>query len=112
MIIQCPSCSQRISNRNTVCPHCEFDLGGSGEGLSYDQAQARRAREGRYRLAMHSYGALALTTLGAVWSWVASEQMSRAPGFWPTATVAAGGLWYVVVRVLMLLNRLKRSDDS
>lgn len=107
MIITCPSCGQRVSNKNPACPHCEYDLSGAGEGLSYDEAKRRQQRDFSYLLAMHSYGALALTTVGAIWSWVASEQMSRAPGLWPTAVLAAGALWYIVVRLVMITRRLK-----
>ena len=34
---------------------------------------------------------------------------SEAPGFLPTAVLAAGALWYIGVRLLMILRKLKGS---
>lgn len=34
MLITCAACGRRISNRQPICPHCQFDFRGSGEGLS------------------------------------------------------------------------------
>lgn len=107
MIIRCPSCNERISNKNQTCPHCELDLTGSGDGLSYDDVMRRKNRDANYRLAMHSYGALGLTTVGAIWSWAAADQMSQGPGNWPLLTLAAGGTWYIVVRLVMLVRKIR-----
>jgi hypothetical protein len=107
-IIRCPSCNKRISNKNKSCPHCHLDLSDSGEGLSYDDASQRVQRERAMLLANHGYAALGLTTAGAIWCWFVSDGMSRPPGFWPVATVAAGAMWYIGVRVLMIVKRLRK----
>ena len=107
-IIRCPSCNRRISNRNKSCPHCHLSLSDEGEGLSHDAASRRVKHERAMLLANHSYAALALTTAGVIWSWYDADGMSRSPGYWPVAMVAAGAMWYVGVRVIMILKRLRR----
>ena len=107
-IIRCPSCNQRISNRNKSCPHCHLGLNDAHEGLSYDVASERVKLERSMRLANHGYMALALTTAGTIWSWYVSDGMSRPPGYWPVATVAAGAMWYIGVRVVMIIKRLRK----
>jgi len=83
-------------------------MGDSDEGLSFDAASERVRLERAMRLANHGYAALALTTAGAIWAWYVSEGMTRGPGYWPVATVAAGAMWYIGVRVVMIIKRLRK----
>ncbi|MDJ0655521.1 MAG: hypothetical protein QNJ40_15265 [Xanthomonadales bacterium] len=106
MIIKCPNCSQRISNKAHACPHCGLDMG-SGEGLSADQAAERVRRDRKYRLDMNTYGAMAVTMAGAIWMYFSSDGLTGEIGFWPTACLAAGALWYVAVRVYSIALRFK-----
>ena len=106
MIIKCPNCSQRISNKAKACPHCGLDMGG-GDGLSADQAAERVRRDRKYRLDMNTYGAMALTLTGAVWMYFSSDGLMGEIGFWPTACLAAGALWYVAMRVYAIVLRFK-----
>ena len=107
-IIRCPSCNRRISNKNKSCPHCHLALSDEDEGLSYDVAVERVKLERAMLLANHGYAALALTTAGAIWAWFVSDGMSRSPGYWPVAMVAAGAMWYIGVRVVMIVKRLRK----
>lgn len=107
-IIRCPSCNQRISNKNKSCPHCHLSLSDADGGLSYDAASERVNRERALRLTNQGYAALALTTAGAIWSWYVSDGMSRSPGYWPVATVSAGAMWYIGVRAIMIFKRRRK----
>lgn len=104
-IIRCPSCKQRISSKYQSCPHCNLSLSDDGEGLSYDTASKRVKLERAMLLANHGYAALALTTGGAIWSWYVADGMTRSPGYWPVMMVAAGAMWYIAVRVIMVVKR-------
>ena len=107
MIIRCPGCGKRISNRHKICPQCRCDLVGSGEGLSVDEARIRRHRQTRYRLEMHSYAAILVTVIGVAWVYFSSDGFDRAPGFWPTSCLVAGALWYLSVRVYSIFIKLR-----
>ncbi len=107
MIIRCPGCGQRISNKHPHCPHCRCDLAGSGGGLSLGEAARRRRRQLKYRLDMHGYAAMLVTVAGAAWMYFASDGFDRPPGFWPVTCLAAGALWYVAVRVYSILASLR-----
>ncbi len=108
MIVRCPGCRRRVSNKQSRCPYCRADLDGSGGGLSAEQAARRQRRRLGYRLELHSYAAMLLTVAGAGWMFVSSDGFDRAPGFWPTATMVAGAIWYVAVRVYWIFTRLRR----
>lgn len=108
MIIQCPNCSQRISDKHPTCPHCQLDLASSGEGLSYSEAQKRRQRLWKGRIEMHAYASILLTVAGATWMYFSSDQLSETPGTWPTATLVVGAAWYLGVRIYTIFARNRR----
>lgn len=107
MIISCPSCQERISNKSKACPHCRLDLSGSGDGLSLDQAEERVRRQLKYKLDMHGYASILMTVAGATWIYFSSDGLAGQIGFWPTACMAAGALWYVSVRVYSVVIKFR-----
>lgn len=113
-LIQCPSCRKRISSLTTVCPHCHFiynnkDPNATEEALK--QNLRRRYRNQQYRLKMLSFLAMSITMIGAVpmlWSYInAIESGNEASPLkhWGIYPVILGFFMYLIIRIIMMINR-------
>ncbi|MEM9531305.1 MAG: hypothetical protein AAGA23_10320 [Pseudomonadota bacterium] len=73
--------------------------------MEIEEARRRQRRLRRSRLEMQSYLAILILVAGASWTYLSSDYLQQPPTFWPTATVAAGAIWYLVVRVYGIITR-------
>lgn len=107
-IITCPSCRKRISSLNKACPHCNYSIGHSGEGLPLQEAKGRVQRKRKASLRMQAYTALLIFVAGIAWIWFGRNDGS--PEAFPIAlyVTAAAALWYIVIRIVMVWPKLKR----
>lgn len=101
MLITCVACRRRISNRQAVCPHCQYDFRGSGEGLSLERARGRVRRDRAMRWRTQSYLAMAMAILGAAaYYWETGGLALRLADPPLSLYVMAGGaVWYLFSRV-------------
>lgn len=108
MIVDCPNCGKRISNRYSACPHCKLRLDETAnEGLSQEEASRREGIRRRYRVQAQAYASILLALIGVVWAYASSDGMEQAPGLPPVALFVAGGLWYFGLRVYMIFQRVR-----
>ena len=105
MLINCPSCGKRMSNKNPACPECGFDFRHTGQGVPLEEAARRASRKRADRLRAHAYLALLVALIGLAWTWFSTGALIFArenPGSW---LLSAGALWYVVTRIRILWAR-------
>ncbi len=74
-------------------------------GLPVDEARRRQRQLRRGKLEMQGYLSILIMVSGASWMYVSSDYLQTTPGFWPTATMAAGALWYLAIRVYSIFVR-------
>lgn len=74
-------------------------------GLPVDEARRRQRQLRRGKLEMQGYLSILIMVSGASWMYVSSDYLQITPGFWPTATMAAGALWYLAIRVYSIFVR-------
>lgn len=108
MIIECPGCGKRISDKYHSCPHCGVDIRGSGEGISQEAVARRRAIQRNYRIQAQMYIAILLTVAGCLWVWHASDGLNQYPGPVPIAALVTGAAWYIGVRLYTIFARWRR----
>ena len=109
MIIECPSCGKRISSKYKICPHCKFALDEStpGDGLSLDEADRRQRIRQNYRIQAQMYLSIFLAVAGVAWAYASSDGMRQQPGTLPITLFAAGALWYLFIRLYMIVRRVR-----
>lgn len=106
MIISCPGCGSRVSNKHAVCPHCGTALDAAiDDGISADEAQRRRRLLRRGRIELQSYLSILIMVAGASWGFVSSDYLEYPVPFWPMAVTSTGALWYLGVRVYGIFVR-------
>ncbi|WP_417658305.1 hypothetical protein [Pseudidiomarina sp.] len=107
-LIQCPSCSKRVSDKATNCPHCDFKLTGlSGEELEREWQRVMASK--RERLVGQSM--LALLIAIAAFTYYFIQQ--PLPETWPAKVsyglMIVGLIWFVINRVRLVFIKRKRS---
>ncbi|MEM9300683.1 MAG: hypothetical protein AAGE01_01150 [Pseudomonadota bacterium] len=110
MIIECPSCGQRISSKYKTCPHCKFALDGAaeeGDGLSLDEADRRLRIREKARIQAQLYLSIFIAVAGVAWAYASSDGMRQPPGTLPLSLFAGGALWYLIIRLYMLVRRVR-----
>lgn len=109
-IIKCPSCRERVSDKRDVCPNCGFGISDHEVGLSLSAAQSRVRRKRSAQLQMHAYLATLLFVAGVAWMfWDTGGNVARASV--PSMFLAGlGVVWYVAVRVLMVLRSRRKEE--
>ena len=103
MIINCPSCGKRISNKAAQCPHCDATRDPSAPA---DPAVADRPpprARSPVRLQSQMYLSLLIAVAGfAWWSWEQTQSTTGEPPLIGTAMMVGGAVWYLVVRAWMV----------
>lgn len=107
-LIQCPSCSKRVSDKATNCPHCDFKI----TGLSNDELERewhRAAQAKRERIVGQSM--LALLIAIAAFTYYFIQQ--PLPETWAAKAsyglMIVGLVWFVVNRIRLVFIKRKRS---
>ncbi len=77
----------------------------TGTGLPVDEAKRRQRQLRRGRMEMQGYLSILIMVCGASWLFVSSDYLQNTPGFWPTATMATGALWYLGIRIYGIFVR-------
>jgi len=104
-IIKCPSCRERVSDKRATCPTCGFGIADEDSGLSLSEAEARVRKKRAARLQMHGYAATLLFVAGIAWMMVESNGNVQNASYWSMFVTGLGILWYLVVRIVMILSR-------
>lgn len=107
MIIECPACNKRISNKYEICPHCHAATSEGTAGVPAEKVAARLKRERAYRMQMHTFASLLIAVAGFGWYWYQTQYVQNEAPFIATAMMVGGAAWYIVVRVWMVLARAK-----
>lgn len=111
-IINCPGCSRRISDKVTVCPHCDLALGEMSE-QDVQRAAQRRWRQRVYIAKNVTYIAMTLLIIGAVWWWlVEPEGWVLPPPIGGISLVIIGIAAYLVGRVWLFWLKMRRNRPS
>lgn len=101
-LVECPSCSKRISSMAKQCQHCSTKLSGNNESL----AKINHIKQST-RLMNHSFIALTLFIGGVViWFWggVPAEGTRAIVG---AASFILGFVGYMITRVRIILHKRK-----
>lgn len=114
-LVKCPVCSTRMSTLAKTCPKCGFSHEPEQE-IDTEQAKLHRKRrfsQRVYQLKMMSYVAMTIAMIGAIpmlWAYIKGIEEGNNVvllSHWGSYLIAAGFLFYVVVRIAMILNRKK-----
>lgn len=109
-IIRCPSCRERVSDKRDVCPNCGYGIADSSAGLSLNEASVRIRRKRKAQLQMHAYGATLLFVAGIAWMMLETGGNVARASYPSMFVTGLGVVWYVAVRILMVLGARRSSD--
>jgi len=109
-ITYCINCNKRISDKVLACPHCGFSHG-EQDADQVEEILRRKQRQQRYRLNMYSYVALTVFIAGVIWYWVESGGFQRAVSTGPMILLTLGVLSYVVLRGMMIFQRIQARKE-
>ncbi len=107
MIIKCPSCRKPISDKREVCPECGHSRNGSESPEVVDRNEERRYRKLRYTIQMQTYMAILITAIGVVWVYKSSDSFQFQASLVSMACLAAGAVWYVGLRIFMIIRKVR-----
>ncbi|MEN1726897.1 MAG: zinc ribbon domain-containing protein [Pseudomonadota bacterium] len=111
-LIRCPNCQARISNKVTVCPHCEYVLG-TDLFMESEKMATRRYKRQRYHALNWSYVGLTLLVFGAIWWWLVEPQgWVMPPPLTAVTMVIIGAILYTLARGWMLWLKMQRSRSG
>ncbi|MCX7545047.1 hypothetical protein [Marinicella gelatinilytica] len=112
-LVKCPVCRTKMSSLAPVCPKCGFSHDSDAK-IDPEQAELYRKRryaERSYQLTMLSYVAMAIAMIGAVpmlWDYIQGLEQGKNVVLlehWGSYLVAAGFVFYMVIRVVMIQTR-------
>ena len=109
-ITYCINCDKRISDKALACPHCGFSRD-QQDSAQVEELLRRKQRQKRYRLNMYSYVALTIFIAGVIWYWVESGGFQTAASIGPMLVLTLGVLSYVVLRGMMIYNRIQARKE-
>ncbi len=108
MIVNCPSCGKRISNKHRACPHCNFDVSGSGAGVPLELAAGRVRQQRLASVRTQSYLSMMVTMIGLACIWYETGGLFLPEATWSLFLFGAGALWYLVTRVIWFWLRVQK----
>lgn len=110
-LINCPSCQKKISDKASVCSHCDYSFDQSEEDLARQKVLNYRVfRDKMYQLKMLGFASMALAVFGLVpmlWTYAKAIDYgfnASITNHWGKYFIVLGFLMYVTVRVLMLVT--------
>jgi hypothetical protein len=106
-IVQCPSCSKSISNKNTVCPHCDLQLGGMTDEQLERLAIKKRINK-QQKIMNHSFLALILFLGGFLFLYWRQPEPESWQMIATQGAIAVGCVWYLVNRVILIYLKKKK----
>lgn len=102
----CPSCAKAISNKHTVCPHCDTVLKGLDRS-ELERIAARKLARKREKLMNQSFLALILF-LGSFLYLYSYEPAQDSHELLATYVVMGiGFIWYIINRIQLVFLRKK-----
>lgn len=72
-----------------------------------DREEARTSQKLKYRIEMQTYAAILVTSIGVVWMYRSSEGFELPSSYTSIACLAGGALWYLGLRIYMIIKKLK-----
>jgi len=105
-IISCPSCQKQISDKATVCNHCDSDLGAQDSDVIASHNRVKRIKIAQ-SIQNQTFVALLLFVGGfSLWYWedTIDDQWYNILG---QSMIAVGFIWYLFNRVRLILNKRK-----
>lgn len=105
-IVSCPQCTKKISDKQSICPHCDLDM----SELSEEKLQSlSRIKNIKSNQSMMTQQAIAmLLFLGGVLALYNSEEPQSPQHIAAQASMIVGFLWYIVNRFRMILAKRKK----
>ncbi|KAA3651587.1 MAG: hypothetical protein DWP95_00485 [Proteobacteria bacterium] len=112
-LVKCPVCRTKMSSLAPVCPKCGFshDKEAKIDREQADLYRKRRFSQRIYQLKMMSYVAMVIAMIGAIpmlWDYIKGLEQGNNVillQHWGSYLVAIGFIFYLVIRVAMILTR-------
>lgn len=105
-IIKCPQCAKSISDKQTVCPHCDLDM----KELTEEKRQSLskiKSLKNTQTLMTHQAIAMLLFLVG-VFTFYNTEDKTAPQYMLSQASILVGFIWYLVNRVRIILSKRKK----
>lgn len=106
-IISCPNCNESISNKNTVCPHCDLQLGEVSEEQLARIASRKRVQK-QQKFMNFSFIALLLFLGGFFYLYTRQPAPESLEMLLTKITIAVGCIWYLINRIILVYLKKKK----
>ena len=105
-IISCPQCAKKISDKQTVCPHCDLDMTDLTEEKMHSLSKINNLKSNQ---SIMTHQAIAmLMFLGGIFGWYNSDDPEAPQHTAAIAVAVIGFVWYIVNRFRMIWQKRKR----
>lgn len=118
-LINCPVCQKKISNKAEECPSCQFSFNQNEDDIERSRVlKYRNYRDLMYRYRMLTFTAIAIAVAGLVpmlWSYAKALDYgfnAKFTNHWGMYLVYAGFAIYIIVRVLMYINKSRYNSKK
>jgi len=106
-IINCPSCTQKISDKAKTCSNCNYDFvnKATSEGLNEEQLASKKKLahiKKKYSLQMQAMAGIILVLLGAS-LWYFGGRGFDTSAIMKLSLLAIGAIWYLTTRVRLIM---------
>ena len=107
-IINCPSCTQKISDKAKICSNCNYDFvnKSTSEGLSEEQLASKKKLahiKKKYSLQMQAMAGIVLVLLGASLWYFGGRGFNTVSAVLKLSILAIGAIWYLTTRVRLVI---------
>ncbi|WP_299262995.1 hypothetical protein [uncultured Psychrosphaera sp.] len=105
-IIKCPQCAKSISDKQSICPHCDLDMTDLTEEKLHSLSKIKTLKNSQ-TLMTHQAIAMLLFLVG-VFTFYNSEDKTTPQYLLSQVCIVVGFLWYLINRVRLILSKRKK----
>jgi len=107
-IINCPSCTQKISDKAKTCSNCNYDFvnKSTSDGLNEEQLASKKKLahiKKKYSLQMQATAGIILVLLGASLWYFGGRGFDSVSSIIKLSILVIGAVWYLTTRVRLIL---------
>lgn len=106
-IIKCPQCAKSISDKQSICPHCDLDMNDLTEEKLHSLSKIKSLKNSQ-SIMTHQAIAMLLFLIG-VFTFYNSDDKTAPQYFMSQACIVVGFVWYIINRIRIILSKRKKS---
>jgi uncharacterized membrane protein YvbJ len=106
-IIKCPQCAKSISDKQSICPHCDLNMNELTEEKRHSLSKIKSLKHSQ-TIMTHQAIAMLLFLVG-VFTFYNSEDKAAPQYMLSQVCIFVGFTWYIINRIRIILSKRTKS---